>query len=80
MIEDISARISRMRVSLDFVFIVRICGKYAYYIINYASCVKKISSSQKEGERSPPSETSRRIVAVREVFVRNQWLYRGKVG
>ena len=36
-----------------------------------------VSSSQKEVERSPPSETSRRIVAVREVFVRNQWLYRG---
>ena len=51
-IEDISARISRMRVSLDFVFIVRICGKYAYYIINFASCVKKnkkISSVAKGG-------------------------------
>jgi hypothetical protein len=42
--------------------------------------VKVDISSQKEGEWSPPSETSRRIVAVREVFVRNQWLYRGKVG
>ena len=69
-----------MRISLVFVFIVRIYCKYVYYIINFAPCVKKISSSQKEVERSPPSETSRRIVAVREVFVRNQWLYRGMAG
>jgi hypothetical protein len=45
-----------------------------YYIINFASCAKKkIRLSQKGVERSPLSETSRRIVAVREAFVRNQW-------
>ena len=60
-----------MRISLVFVFIVHIYCKYVFYIINFASCVKKIKKirlSQKEVERSPPSETSRRIVAGREVL------------
>ena len=34
-----------MRVSLDFVFIVRICGKYAFYIINFVSCVRGIKKT-----------------------------------
>ena len=78
-IEHISAVISAILLS-RFVVLIYSLTVRAYYIINFASCVKKISSSQKEVERSPPSETSRRIVAVREVFVRNQWLYRGMAG